>query len=243
MASRDSILVRQELGRGVVGRVVDDTPVAIRLRYIGTGTVTSVTTTISTGIVMITSDGGTDSYTFAANATVGVLVDAINADAIFEARVLDALRSDATDDMFLNGAITSSTSSEGYAIWDVLHDTSAVDATNTLAYMTVRMTPDPARCFVAPKESHRVSLQEIQYNVNVNAASAKGVRIYEVVGSTETLIWSAASVDVTLTTITFASGQGFITGADATEYVVRVQDATSVTDATGNFLQVVAFVE
>lgn len=243
MASLDSILVRQNLGRGVVGRSLDNTPVAIRLRYIGVGTVTSVTTVIGTGLTMITSDGGTDAYTFAAYTTVGALVDAINADGIFSARVLDALRSDATLDMFTNGAITLANSSEGFPIWDVTHVTNTVDATNTLAYMTIRITPDAERLFLAPKKTHRVSLQEIQYNVNVSAAAAKGVRIYEVVGTTETLVWSAASVDATSTTINFASGQGFITGADGTEYVVRVQDATSLTNDTANFLQVVAFVE
>lgn len=243
MASLDSLLVRSAAGRGVVKRVVDDTPVAIRLRYIGTGTVTSVTTVTSTGITMITSDGGTDAYTFAANTTVGALVDAINNDGIFEARVLDALRADNTDDMFLDGAITSTTSNEGYAIWDVLHDTSAVEATLSEAYYSVRITPDADRCFQAAKKGHRVSLQEIQYYINVSAAEAKAVRIYECVGATETLIWSAASVDATLTTITWASGEGKITGADATEFVVRVADATSITDGAGNFLQVVAFVE
>ena len=243
MASLDSVLVRQGFGRGVVKRVLDDTPVAIRLRYIGTGTVTSVTTVISTGITMITSDGGTDAYTFASNATVGDLVDAINNDNIFEARVLDALRSDATDDMFLDGAITSTSSNEGYQIWDVLHDTSAVDATNTLAYLSVRVTPDADRLFQGARKGHRVSLQEIQYYANVNAASAAAVRVYECVGATETLVWSAASVDATLTTINWASGEGKITGADKTEFLVRVQDATSLTDTSSNFLQVVAFVE
>jgi len=243
MASLDSLLQRQSLGRGVAKRVLDDTPVAIRLRYVGTGTVTSVTTTISTNIVMVTSDGGTDTYTFATYTTVGALVDAINNDGIFEARILDALRSDATDDMFLNGAITATTCAEGYRIWDVLHDTSAVDAVNTLAYFSVRVTPDADRLFQAPRKNHRVSLQEIQYYVNVNGATAAGVRIYECVNGQENVIWSAASVDATLTTITWASGQGRITGVDGAEYLIRVQDATSITDTASNFLQVVAVVE
>lgn len=243
MASLDSILVRSQLGRGVVGRVVDDTPVAIRMRYIGTGTVTSVTIVTGTGITNITSDGGTDAYTFASYATIGALVDAINADGIFECRVLDALRADATVNMFVNGAITLSTCSEGYSIWDVLKDTSTVDATATKAYMSVRITPDADRLFLAPRKAHRVSLQEIQYNVDVSAAEAKAVRVYSIVGTTETLIWSAKSVDVTLTTINWASGMGVITGADATEYLVRVVDGTSITDNSANFVQVVAFVE
>jgi hypothetical protein len=36
---------------------------------------------------------------------------------------------------------------------------------------------------------------------------------------------------------------GVITGADATEYLVRVVDGTSITDNSANFVQVVAFVE
>lgn len=243
MGSLDSVLVRQGLSRGIVGRVLDDTAVAIRMRYIGTGTVTSVTISSSTSLVNVTSDGGTDTYLFSAYTTIGALVDAVNADGIFEARVLDALRADNTDDCLINGAITSSTCSEGYQIWDVLKDTSAVEATLSEAYITVRLTPDPERLFESKKAGHRVSLQEIQYYVNVSAAEAAAVRVYEVVGATETKIWSAASVDATLTTINFASGIGSITGADGTEYVIRVADATSITDGAGNFLQAIGVAE
>ena len=88
MSSLNSVLTRQALASGVTLQVGTDTPVAIRLRKLSVGSVTSVTVTTATNIVMITSDGGTDTYTFATYTTVGALVDAINADGIFEAKVL-----------------------------------------------------------------------------------------------------------------------------------------------------------
>lgn len=238
MASKDSILVRHALGRGIVKRVLDDTPVAFRARYVGTGTVTSVTVTTATNIVFITSDGGTDTYAFATYTTMGALVDAINSDGIFQVRILDALRADSTTSSpLVNGAITAATGEDGYRIWDALVDTSVFKA------LTARIVPEVVREFTGNPKDHRVSLKEIRYNVNVSAAEAKAVRVYQVRGYTETLIWSAKSVDATLTTITFAGGYGKITGADKDELVIRVLDATSVTDGADNFLEVVGYAE
>lgn len=235
MSSLDSLRSRFYGGKGVVRVVVDDTPIAIRLRYIGTGTVTSVTTTTATNIVMITSDGGTDTYAFATYATVGALADAINGDGIFEAVVIDALRADASASVFVTGAITAGADENGVRVWDVLADTSATD------YMTVTLSPKSPN-FDAPK-GHRVSLQEIVYNVDVSAAAANGVRVYKRRGTVETQIARRASVDATATTITFASGTGKITGNPDDEFIVRVIDATSITDAAANFIQVTGFYE
>lgn len=244
MGSYKGLALRRALGRGITLQKIDDAPVAFRMRYKGTGTVTSVIVVTGTGITMITSDGGTDSYAFATYTTIGLLVDAINADGIFEARVLDALRADATNgSQLVDATISATLKSEGYLCWDVLVDTSVKKA------ITVRLTPDVERQFTGMRKDHRVSLKEIKYSVNVSAAEAKAVRVYDIVDSTETLIWSAASVDSTgsvtvgLTTVTFAGGYGKITAADGHELLVRVQDATSLTDSSTNFLRVVGFAE
>ncbi|MFA5445144.1 MAG: hypothetical protein WC262_09275, partial [Bacteroidales bacterium] len=104
MASLDSALLKQALQKGIVRRVTNDLAVGLRLRYIGTGTVTTVAATQATSVVLTTSDGGIDTYLFSDYATLGALADAINADGIFEAKVMDALRSENPDDFFVTTA-------------------------------------------------------------------------------------------------------------------------------------------
>lgn len=236
MASLDSLNVRALSAKGAVQTSRDDTPIAIRMRYIGTGTVTSVTVTTATNIVMITSDGGTDTYTFATYTTVGALVDAINTDGIFEAVVLDALRADlTTSSNFVTGAITAGTDVNGVIVWDVLADTSVCKSiTSTLSLK---------RNFNSITAGHRVILQSITYNVDVNAAAANSVRVYFRVGTIETQQVGRVSVDATATTITWASGVGKITAPEGADVIVRVQDATSVTDAAANFVEATGIYE
>lgn len=240
MGSLDAALTRQALAKHVVGSVVDDGAVAIRLRYVGTGTVTSVTIVTGTGITMITSDGGTDAYEFGTYATIGALVDAINGDGIFEAKVLDSIRAEATDDQFVNGAISSSTLRDGgvsTTVWDVTVDTDAAD------YTAYRLTFDRGFEKEARKRQHRVSLQEIVYNLDISAAEAKAVRVYEIDGTNETLVLQRKSVDATKTTINFASGEGRIDAAFGNDLVVYIMDTTSITDSSDNYLNVVGILE
>lgn len=225
MSSLDSVLTRQALAQGVVVNTTTDTPIAIRLRYVGTGTVTSVTTTTATNIVMVTSDGGTDTYAFATYTTVGSLVDAINADGIFEAKVLDSLRSYATASQFVTGAITAGTDANGVVVWDVKVDTSAA------LYM--------ASCLSAHRDwdrpSRRVKLQEFLYAVNMGTAAADSAQIWLRRGTTETQVAGYLSVDTTETTINWASGNGYIGGEQPDdEYIVLVKDAAALADAAGN---------
>ena len=241
MGSLDAALVRKALAKHVVGSVVDDGAVAIRLRYVGTGTVTSVTTVTGTGITMITSDGGTDAYTFATYTTVGTLVDAINGDGIFEAKVLDTIRSEATDDQFVNGAISSSVFRDGgvsTTVWDVLVDTDAAD------YIAYRLTFDRGFEREAIKKGHRVSLREIVYYMTMGtASSANSVRVYEIDGTTETQIARRATgATQTKTTINFASGEGFISADVGNDLVIYVTDA-AFTDDAGNYLEVTGLIE
>lgn len=237
MASLDSVQTRQILSRGAVQQCGTDSPVAIRLRYVGTGTVTSVTVTTGTNIVMVTSDGGTDTYAFGTYATVGALVDAINADGIFEARVLDSLRSEATATQFVDGAITASViynaANTAQTVWDVKVDTSAA------GYFAVCLSFD--RGFDGVRGAHRVKLQEVKYLMNLGTAGT--VLIYDRFKGVETLVFSEAAVDNTATSITFASGEGNITVADGHEIVVHIQDTGTLSDAATNFLRAVGVLE
>jgi hypothetical protein len=230
---------RALLKRPILGHVTTDTPVAIRLRYVGTGTVTSITTTTATNIVMITSDGGTDTYAFATYTTVGSLVDAINKDGIFEAIVLDSLRSYATASQFVTGAITASTHIEGYSIWDVLVDTSA-------AYYFA-FCADPAnRGFfqLAKSKSHRVNLREIKYYIDMGTAAADSVQLWERNGTVETQVNGWLSVDATATTINLASANvDMYSALEGNQLIALVKDAGALADATTNYLDVSASIE
>src|SRR3990167_6039331 len=106
MASLDSLKTRYYASKGIIRQVNNDLGIMIRMRYIGTGTVTSVTVTTATNIVNITSDGGTDTYAFATYDAIGEVADAIDGDTIFEARVLDLLRSELSTSVLVDGAIT-----------------------------------------------------------------------------------------------------------------------------------------
>lgn len=212
-------------------QVASDSSVAIRLRYVGSGTVTSVTVDADTDLELITSDGETDTYAFSTYTTIGALADKINADGIFEAKVLDSLRSQASSDVLVEGAITASTDGEGNVVWDVLNDTSALKEFGV--------------CLSAKRDfdsrERRIKLLEFSYSANVNAATADSVQIYLRRGATETKIFSDTSVDTTATTVNFASGEGFISARKGDELFVRVKDATSLADS--GYLRAVGILE
>ena len=235
MGSLDSILVKQGNSQNIAATTLDDGPVAIRLKYIGTGTVTSVTVTTATNIVMVTSDGGTDTYLFATYTTVGTLADAINGDGIFEAKILDALRTDQTDNSdFITGAKTIS--SAGF--YDVTVDTDTAQNAGGDFVFTHRCTYDRNPGSQKPSGSHRVRLSEVIYNVNVNGAEAKGFQIfeYDAINKTETIVYQKVSVDATATTVNFASGNSTLDAGIGNDLIVRVKDTTSITDADDNLL-------
>lgn len=237
MGSLDSAMTRFYSKKGTALFRADDTvasagPVAFRMRYIGTGTVTSVTVTTGTDIVLITSDGGTDTYLFATYTTIGTLVDAINKDGIFEVIVLDSLRSQASATKLVDGAITSGTFGAD-TVWDALVDTSvALYIAGRLAFY---------RGFDKPhKMTHRVALQEISYLAD--AGTVEYVYVYEITPSgAETLLYKKLAVDNTATTITFASANGKITAEDGNDLVVIVKATTSL--ANGCTLQLVGEIE
>lgn len=237
MSSLDSLMSRSFAAKGVVAQVLTDTPVAIRLKAkAAAGAVTSVTTTTATNIVMITANGGTDTYAFATYTTVGTLVDAINADGMFEAKVLDSLRSYASTSQFVTGAISSS-STDGIVYYDVLVDTSAAQ------YFAYRLTNDRSVGETRAKGSHRVHLQEIVYYATLGGASADDLQIWEVNNGVETQKVGYLSVSAAATTISFASGEAKLTSADGAELVVVLHDPTSLADSANNYLRVVGVTE
>lgn len=226
--------------KGAVTVSRDDTPIAVRLRYIGNGSVTSVTTTTATNLVTVSVESGatvTKTYTFATYTTVGTLVAAINTDGIFQAVALDSLLADlTTSSNFVTGAITAGTDDNGVVVWDVLADTSVCKS--------ITATLSLHRNWDQIGQGHRVHVQEIVYNVDVNGALANSVRVYQRTPSgVEKQLIGYVSVDVTKTTINWAGGTGKITGADNSDLIIRVQDATSVTDAAGNFVSATGILE
>jgi hypothetical protein len=236
MASLDSLQTRKLLAKGAAVHAGTDKSVAIRLRYIGTGTVTSVTAVTATSVETITSDGGTDTFLFATYTTMGALADAINGLGIFEAKVLDVLRSAASDDAILAEAITVPTYDEnGNAVYDLKVDTSG------MFYVGACLSNN--RAFGTVLEGHRVSLQEISYVANMGTAAADGLKVYarNVKSGVERLVYAGLSVDTTATTVTFASGQGSITSNDGEELIALIKDAASMAD--GAYLRVVGILE
>lgn len=235
MPSLNSAWTRQILAGGYVQENRDDTPVCIRLQYVSTGSVTSVTTIAATNLITVTAETSgttTKTYTFATYTTIGSLVDAINADGLFTATTMDALRSDSTTSSQIVGAtISSTTDGSGVTIWNLTNDTSVLKALTAAAMFSRDVYTNTLN------KGHRVSLQEISYYADVNAASANAVRVYIRRGTVETQVFGHVSVDATVTTISFASGNGKITGRDGDILIVRVQDATSLTDSTSNYIR------
>jgi hypothetical protein len=221
---------RELLSGSKAAMIVYNEPVALRLKYKGTGTVTSVTVTTGTNIVLVTSDGGTDTYAFATFTTMGNLEDAINSDGIFEAKVLDALRQDLTSGSpLVDGAKTITT--DGY--YDLCVDT------NVTFSLTYRCAYDRNVKKEAPVYNHRVKLNEFIYYATLGNASANDVQVWEYdrEHNTETQVYQATSVSATVTTTRFANGKGNICSGNGNDLIVRLIDNTSLADS-GAFLQV-----
>lgn len=233
MPSANGLEVRNLLATGVVVNAVTDSPVAIRIRHLGSESVTSVTVTTATNIVLIGSVT-TDTVTFATDATIGAVCDRLNATGRWEARPLDALRALASASTIVTGAITAGTDSNGVVVWDALQDTSAS--------LQIAAAVVPSRDFDAPS-ARRVHLQQVKYAVNMGTAAADSFQVWLRRGKIETKVFGDLSVDTTATTYDFALGMGKISGRDGDEIIVLVKDAATLADATSNYVRVVGLVE
>lgn len=231
--SLDRFMVDAYKAQGVVARVTDDTPVALRIAHTKNVAVTSVIVVPGTGITLIDADGTSGSLAFATYTTLGTLADAINALPNWECKIIDGLRSDSTGSSSIVSTTITASTYQGETVWDALWDTSVIKA------YTVRASYDKNVTIEKAKGLHRVKLQGINYYANVNAAAANAVRVYEWDArfKTETQIWGSVSVDATDTAITFAGGLGLITANYGNDLIIRVQDATSLTDSTSGYLQ------
>jgi hypothetical protein len=246
MASLDSLNVRKALQTYKVVQRADDASIAIRVRYIGAAGTPSIVVTTATKIAMTDATATVD-YAWTTYTNMGLLADALNASGLWEAKILDALRSDVTLNSFKsNTTVTPGTDENGVVVWDLVHDNNIESASNFFATVTL----SPYLNFDAP-DGHRVHIQELDYCQNVSAAEAGAVRVYKrkdaKTNGDEVLIWSNVSVDstggTTVTSHTFASGNGMISGGDNEELIFRVQDATSITDADGNLVRIVGILE
>lgn len=233
MGSLDSALTRNANAKGIIVSHGSDEPVAFRLRYVGSGTVTSVTVITGTNIIMDTSDGGVDTYEFGTYTTYAALIGAINADGIFEAKVLDTLLSENPDDDIVNGVISSSLDANGVTIWDANVDTSA--SQNLVACLSAH------RDFDAP--GRIVSLKEIVYYATLGGAAANGLLVYRRRGGIETKLFGRLSISANETTIDFANGEGELTGNKDDEILVLITGSGTITDATANFVAAVGTIK
>ena len=229
MASLQSLQQRNIAKKLAVQQSNVDKDVAIRMHYIGAGTVTSVTVTTATDITMVTSDGGSDAYTWVAYTTLGALVDAINKDGIFEAKILDGLRSELTAaSRFVDGVITAADDGSETA-YDLLFSTNG----SAVKRMACRITMD--RTFGTGAKllkGHRVTINEIATTFTLGGgADANAMKIYECKkadkGETETLLLQRTPVTGSSAEFDWANGNGGITGNDGSDIVVIVTDGTS----------------
>lgn len=245
MASTDSLKTRKLLSSGTVIQAGTDAPVAIRMSYQGTGSVTSVVVNVGTSLVTTTTEG-VKTYLFATYTTVGALAAAINGDGIFVAKVLDVLQSLTLAGNQLKAASLTTPTYDGLGnpIFDIV--------TSTSVALQIGVCLSAHRNINSPKK-HRVHLQEIQYSVNMGTAAVNSMQVWKrsypntdtvFVGTgVETQLIGALSVDTTLTTINWAAGDGMISVGDDEEIIVLVKDAATLADAPGNFVQVTGIIE
>lgn len=238
MASLDSLLVRQALKSGKSYRRVDDTSKAVRIRYIGTVGTASINVTVATQVALIDATASV-AYTWASYATMGALVDAINASGLWEAHLLDALRTDVTLNSFkTGGVITAGTDENGVVIWDLVHDNNIVS--DSTYFATVCLSP--FYNFDAPK-GHRVHARELAYFQDITAAAGSVILYVRSKNGTETQVYSVLSVDITDTVITWASGEGYISGGEDQELVFRVITASALADHTSAYIRITGELE
>lgn len=241
MASLENLQVRKLLAKGVVQSVGTDQPVAIRVRHLGAETVTSVIVTAATGIVF-TGSATTDTVVFATHTTLAKVVAFLNGTGRWEAKLLDGLSTQASDDFLLGETITSGFDGNGNIVWDVKQDTSVA--------LEIGTCISAHRDFDVPMGRSRVALKEIVYSVNMGTAAVDSVQIYKrklgnsvLSVGTESKVLGLLSVDTTVTTINWASGEGEITAGIDEEIFVRVKDAATLADAGGNYVQVAGVIE
>jgi hypothetical protein len=242
MSSVAALKERELNKRGVVQSVGTDTTVPIRIRHIGPTAVTSVVVNAGTSIVL-TDAAATSTLLVATYGTVGAMVNAINGTGTWEAKILDALTTDACTGNYFKtsgGSMAATLDGKGNQVYNIYASTSVSKA------MTLCLSP--FRDFDSPR-GHRVHLQEIVYYLTLAGAGAGLFNIYSrgayasvSPGTTESKIFSDTSVNTTKTSYTFSNGFGDITGKDDQELIVQVTDGT-MADQTTDYLRLTGIIE
>ena len=206
-------------------------------------TVNAVTNFIvdnSAHTLVITDTAGANSLTLTGK-TVGDTVDWINSLTTsgiqrYAVLVLDAVRSDSATDLFVAGTVTTTTSVDGVACWDIKQDTSASKS------LTVRLRAGSYVPGAQPrdwKKPHRVRVNQVAYYATLGAAARGGFKIIEVDGNmVETTVLSKLSVSATETTLYLNNLQSYIDSRYGSDIVIRLVDGTSLADAAANHLTV-----
>jgi len=214
--------------RCVVEQTLDDTGVGLRIRHTSSVAITSVTVITGTNIILIDADGTTTS-TFGTDTTVGAVADRINAASNWECKILDSLRSEGSDDFFVNGVITAAVY-DGQSYYNALVDTSGANS------MAVRLAYSKHTDGVGrpAKASHIVKFKELIYNFTLGGgADTNSLKIYEIDGTTETEIWRSTPTTGSSTTL-FSNAMlygdtGITTMKPGNELVAIITDGTSIT--------------
>jgi len=228
MGSLNSIQLRSNLRNGMTERIVADGPIAMRIKYVGKYSATSVVVTTATNVVLTPSTGTAVTCTFATHTTMGAAADFINNSDDWSCQLLDALRSDASASVLVTGTITASNGN-----YNLMIDTSVTKS------LTYRCTYDRSGDMEKPKGAHRVHLKSFVYFATLGGASADDVQIWEYnpVEQSETQVYQALSVSATATTVNFASGEGWLSSSFGNDLIVRLIDPTSLSDS-GAYLEV-----
>ena len=238
MASFDSLFSRKLASTKATRRTLEAAGVAIRIKHVGT-TVTSTPTVVfsSTSSTLTLTDGAaavtTIDLSAAAYDTMGELVDYINGLASWKCRILDALRTDASNNTMTDGAVTSAVKN-GEVVFDC---TSLIASGQLAAVVSVDTAIDNLRA----KLGHRVTLDAIDlYATCTGGANCLQVYERDLLTKTETQIWGATTANNTPYSYAASSSTypfNGITAAEGKELVV-VAVGTVTTAPTTNVLQV-----
>jgi hypothetical protein len=245
MASLNSVQIRKALASGKVVQRADDASIAICVRYVGAAGTPSVVLTSATQIAMVDVTASV-AYTWANYANMGALADALNASGLWEAKLLDCLRTDITTSRFkVNTTVVPGIDENGVQVWDLLVDNTVL--TTPGHFMVASVCLSPYFNFDAP-DGHRVHIQQLDYCQNVSAAEAAAVTLWKRKNNgTEVKMYSQVSVDSTgnstVTSISWASGEGMISGGENEEFILRVQDDTGLTADADNLVRIVGILE
>jgi len=207
----DRIAIVNALAIQKAGYAADDQDIALQVRYIGSEASGKVEVNAGGDLVFTHGDlaseaadttvstDGTIDVSGASENTFGEVVDAINASANWEARLIGALRADSSNDTLLAMASTQANTAAGIALyWDT---SVALTLTQAVSgkFWEAQKTTDGA-VFDVNEDNYINSVCEIYYN-NTYGSGTSLIQIYEVDRATsrETIIYQETGAATTVT--------------------------------------------